>query len=101
MTSNLSAAVVRVLPVSIPGSFKIERTDRLLLVEDPDLGTVPVRWRLSPSTQIWRCSACGPQSEAGCRHAFSAALHLAQSLLGLTPNPDAVAPATHTPQETR
>lgn len=61
--------------------------DRLLVVQDPQLGGVPVRWRMAPALGgwIWRCSACQTRTRtAGCAHTFAAALVLAQDLLGLT-----------------
>lgn len=61
--------------------------DRLVRVEDPERGAVSVRWRLGRADP-WRCAACGPSTEANCPHTFSAALLLAETLLGLTRVPE-------------
>jgi hypothetical protein len=60
---------------------------QLLIVRDPTLGEVRVRWRFIPEPDAWRwrCSACGAQRHPNCQHAFAAALHLAEYLLGLQP----------------
>lgn len=82
------------MPVRLPEApVRVDRPDRLLLVADPDLGDVPVRWKLTPGANVWRCGACGSQSMADCIHAFSAAIHLAERLLGLVARPEYV---THT-----
>lgn len=73
------------LPVTMPSPVRIDRPDRLLLVEDPEAGVITVRWRLTPSAHIWRCGSCGRMTAADCPHTFSAALFLARDLLGLTP----------------
>lgn len=62
------------------------RVDHLLVVTDPDLGEVSVRWRIpdNPYAWTWRCPPCGLRSRtAACRHTFSAAIELAGRLLGL------------------
>ncbi len=74
-----------------PLPTNIGRSDRLLIVHDPALGTVPVRWRIPqpPATEswIWRCPACNTKSRtADCAHTFAAAITLSEHLLGL-PNP--------------
>lgn len=75
-----------ILPATIPGVFRTSKRDRLVLVEDPDLGIVPVRWQLGHTrNRRWRCHACGPQITAECRHTYAAAMRLAEHLLGLTP----------------
>lgn len=86
------------LPVRMPGVNQPQLTDRLVLVDDPEHGDVPVRWQWSPPpgqhrhlkppnggrAALWRCPVHGKQDHAGCVHAWSAALFLAGQLLGLT-----------------
>ena len=57
--------------------------DRRVIVTDPDLGAVTVRWAMGRA-KPWRCRACGPMARAECAHTFSAGLVLAEALLGLT-----------------
>lgn len=72
-----------VMPATIPGDPPVNLTNRLVLVEDPVLGVVPVRWRLAHTR--WKCNECGPMKHTDCEHTFSAGLLLAERLLGLTP----------------
>lgn len=58
------------------------QTDWLVRVTDPAIENVSVRWN-SRRPGEFRCSICGLQDEARCAHAFSAALLLAEQLLGL------------------
>jgi hypothetical protein len=84
--TDITDAYPSALPVTVPSqSIRVDRPDRLLFVEDPDAGTVLVRWRLTPSEFVWRCGSCGPMAAAECVHTFSAGLFLATDLLGLTP----------------
>jgi hypothetical protein len=86
MTTDYATGYPTALPVSFPNAtVRADRPDRLMFVEDPNTGTVLVRWRLSPSQNVWKCQQCGPMSTADCMHTFSAGLFLAQHLLGLTP----------------
>ncbi len=81
MTADLIAPGV--LPVRVPGDPSPAGRDRLVLVADPVVGDVAVRWQLGRAP-MWRCKACGPQYEtADCVHVFAAALRLARDLLGL------------------
>lgn len=75
-----------VLPARIVRPSSRQRTDRLVIVADPD-GEVEVRWRLGRADP-WRCGAHGPQPRVACAHAFAAALLLADDLLGLTRVPE-------------
>ena len=68
-----------------------------LEVDDPDLGPVFVRWRLGASSPFY-CDDCGGQTEPQCRHAFAAALLLAELLLGLH-RTAAYEPDPHVPTE--
>ena len=52
----------------------------LILVNDPDIGVVPVRWQVG---KPWRCTCCGVENRATCGHAYGAGLLLADLLLGL------------------
>jgi hypothetical protein len=61
--------------------------DRHVIVKDPDVGPVSVRWYLGRA-EPWRCRECGLLAEASCPHTFSAALLLAETLLGLTRAPE-------------
>jgi hypothetical protein len=60
---------------------------RLVIVQDPALGDVRVRWRIPrpAGAWIWRCGACGCQVATTCPHTYAAALHLAETILGLFP----------------
>jgi hypothetical protein len=51
-------------------------------VIDPEHGPVSVRWRMNAKAP-YDCAVCGQQKEARCPHTFSAALLLAERLLGL------------------
>ena len=76
------------MPSRLMGHAYARRDDsRHVIVTDPDLGTVHVRWVLGRA-QPWRCTACGPMTEAGCAHTFSAGVTLAEALLGLTRVPE-------------
>lgn len=58
-----------------------------LTVFDPDIGGVSVRW-FGDREARWRCRKDGDQIEPDCAHTFSAALHLAEHLFGLTRMPE-------------
>jgi hypothetical protein len=77
-----TAAAPGVLPTRIPGNHHPNRRDRLVIVTDPDIGLVTVRWELG-RTPLWRCRSCGPRDDADCIHTFAAAVRLAEDLLGL------------------
>lgn len=90
--ATVEAQIIEPLRVRIPGDgtpMPLERFERLLLVvEDPDLGSVAVRWRIPPAPEawVWRCTGCGTRTrKAECGHTFTAALHIAETFLGLEP----------------
>lgn len=76
-----------VLPARLVGAEPRKFTDRLVIVTDPDVGPVNVRWSLGRA-QAWRCRECGPMSHTDCLHTFAAAVLLAEHLLGLTRSPE-------------
>lgn len=81
-------AKVPVLPARLMGgSTPRKGLDRHLIVSDPDVGPVSVRWALGRPAP-WRCRECGPMVEATCAHTFSAGLVLAEILLGLNRVPE-------------
>lgn len=74
--------------------------DRHVIVTDPDVGPVSVRWYLGRA-EPWRCRECGLLAEASCPHTFSAALLLAETLLGLTRAPELQHTDEGTPNDPR
>lgn len=88
----MSHATSPAMPTQLISLFPGRRIDYLALVTDPDLGEVRVKWRHGHPTP-WRCDACGTQQAVECLHTFSAAVTLAEELLGLTRIPE-LAPAT-------
>jgi hypothetical protein len=72
--------------VELPGSRLSPSPQRLVVVHDPTVGSVPVRWRAAfdDVSWIWRCGACGARSRTpDCPHALAAARFLVGHLLGL------------------
>lgn len=80
-----------VLAARLHGEQDARRPARLVIVNDPEVGDVRVRWRvrssLSPARR-YHCANCGPQVRAECAHTFSAALALAEDLLGIKAAPE-------------
>lgn len=75
------------LPARIAGGPDWRTDTVLVLITDPDLGEVAVRWRVPPhpAAWAWRCTACDTTTTvAECAHTFAAGVHLARELLGLT-----------------
>jgi hypothetical protein len=69
---------------SIHGKPHASARSCLVLVEDPEHGTVAVRWRLTRNA--WKCEIHGVMRRADCLHTFAAALLLADRLLGIKPS---------------
>lgn len=95
MTPEQLDAIV-VLPARVLNSLDVrERAFRTVVVTDPDAGDLHVRWRIksNPAVWRWRCDIDGPTADPDCIHAWSAAIHLAEHLLGLTRLP-ALQPVT-------
>lgn len=77
-----------VMPARVMGRpYPRNSLERHVIVTDPDLGPVNVRWHAGRE-EPWRCRECGPLPEASCAHTFSAGLALAEALLGLTRVPE-------------
>jgi hypothetical protein len=71
------------MPARLMGRATARRDlERHIVVADPIAGPVNVRFFIGRD-EPWRCRLCGQQATATCPHAFSAALELAESLLGL------------------
>jgi hypothetical protein len=81
----VTRALLQDYPVTQPGSPPPLEVDRLLLVTDPVVGAVRVRWRFGIPRSRWKCSSCGPQDTPQCAHTFAGAMFLATALLGLQP----------------
>ncbi|WP_395691517.1 hypothetical protein [Nocardioides sp.] len=75
--------MTEVLPTRIPGIERLDRRDWLVLVTDPDVGCIAVRWCPERPAR-WRCKACGPMDTTDCLHTFAAGVRLAEHLFGLT-----------------
>lgn len=78
---------VPVLPARVINSVEQrERAFRTLVVDDPDHGAIHVRWRVKADQRAWRwkCDLHGMTTDPDCVCAWSAAIHLAENLLGLT-----------------
>jgi hypothetical protein len=78
---------MNVLPAEVMGRALRKSLDRRVVIQDPEAGPVTVRWQLGRE-QPWRCSDCGPMTDAECQHTFAAGLVLAEQLLGLTRLPE-------------
>jgi hypothetical protein len=73
------------MATTIHGQPRASAQSRLVLVEDPEHGTVAVRWRMTRNA--WKCEVHGVMRRANCLHTFAAALLLADRLLGIKSAP--------------
>lgn len=106
---TISAETMTPLHAFVPQTPNRHELSRLVIVEDPHLGRVGVRWRPPRPDAGWRykCAACGRLELASCPHSFAAALVLATDLLGLsalavhhTPHTPTTSTTVEIPEET-
>jgi hypothetical protein len=87
-TSSLTAVVAY--------AESMRRPNRLVIIDDPDHGTLAIWWHLD-RRRMWRCPIHGTQATTACPHTTAAAHALAHTILGL--EQEGPTPMTHPPRK--